>query len=165
MEEETLQAGDGIPQTFRAGVGAMIFDRQGRVLVLERRDIPGSWQMPQGGLDLGEESEDGATREVAEETGIGAADLEMIGAVDRLLAYELPAHLRTAKTGRGQVQYWFLFRFTGGDQAITLGDGQEFVAWEWVSVDEAVKRVVDFKQPLYRALADYYRNKVGRPTA
>ena len=140
----------------------MIVDRQGRVLIFERRDIPGSWQMAQGGLDPGETPEDGAIREVEEETGIESADLLKIAAVDRLLAYELPEHLRNAKTGRGQVQYWFIFRFTGTDAKITLGDGQEFTAWKWASLDEAVEKAVDFKKPVYRELAEYYRREIGR---
>lgn len=151
-----------VPQTFRAGVGALIVNRAGLVLVFERRDRPGSWQMAQGGLDPGEEPEAAVLREVAEETGIAAGQLARIAAVDRLLAYELPAHLRNQKTGRGQVQYWFIFRFTGGDDLITLGDGQEFVRWEWVPLAEAVARVVDFKKPLYRELAESYRRALGR---
>jgi putative (di)nucleoside polyphosphate hydrolase len=149
-------------QTFRAGVGAMIVDRKRRVLLLERRDIPGSWQMVQGGIDQGEEPEDCAIREIEEETGIESTDLRKIGAVDRLLAYELPVHLRNGKTGRGQVLYWFIFRFTGSDANITLGDGKEFIAWKWATIDEAVDRVVDFKKPVYRELADYYRREAGR---
>jgi len=140
----------------------MIVNRDGRVLLLERRDRPGSWQMAQGGLDPGETPEEGVLREVKEETGIDSIDLKKIGAVDRLLAYELPEHLRNEKTGRGQVQYWFIFRFTGGDEMITLGDGKEFVGWEWVSMIDAVNRVVDFKKPVYQELAEYYRREVGR---
>lgn len=154
--------GGAIPQTFRTGVGALIVNRAGLVLLMERRDRPGSWQMAQGGLDPGETPEEGVLREVAEETGIKATDLKQIAAVDRLLAYELPAQLRNKKTGRGQVQYWFIFRFTGNDDLITLGDGQEFVRWAWVSMAEALARVVDFKKPVYRELAEYYRREVGQ---
>jgi len=159
----TSETGEGKPaQTFRAGVGAVIVNRDDKVLILERKDRPGSWQMPQGGLDLGEVPEKGVIREVEEETGIKIDDLRKIGAVDRLLAYELPANLRSGKTGRGQVQYWSIFRFTGDDETITLGDGKEFVGWEWVAIDDAVNRVVDFKKPVYRELAEYYRNRIGR---
>jgi putative (di)nucleoside polyphosphate hydrolase len=159
---ESPDPGGDIPQTFRAGVGAMIVDQRGRVLILERLDIPGSWQFPQGGLDKGEIPEEAVAREIEEETGIVPSDLEMIASVDRLLAYELPEHLRTGKTGLGQVQYWFVFRFTGSDAKITLGEGKEFVAWQWASMDEAVKRVVDFKKPVYRELADFHRREFGR---
>jgi putative (di)nucleoside polyphosphate hydrolase len=159
---ETPDPGGAIPQTFRAGVGALIVNRAGLILLLERRDRPGSWQMAQGGLDPGENPEEGVLREVAEETGIEATDLQKIVAVDRLLAYELPAQLRNKKTGRGQVQYWFIFSFTGSDDLITLGDGQEFVRWEWVSMVEAVARVVAFKKTVYRELAEYYRREVGK---
>jgi putative (di)nucleoside polyphosphate hydrolase len=138
----------------------LIVNRAGLVLLLERRDHPGSWQMAQGGLDPGETPEEGVFREVAEETGIEAGNLQQIVAVDRLLAYELPAQLRNSKTGRGQVQYWFILRFTGSDEMITLGDGQEFVKWAWVPMAEAVARVVDFKKPVYRELAEYYRREV-----
>jgi putative (di)nucleoside polyphosphate hydrolase len=159
---ESPDPGGAVPQTFRAGVGAMIVNRDGLVLLLERRDRPGSWQMAQGGLDPGEAPEESVLREVKEETGIDPADLQMIAAVDRLLAYELPQRLRTAKTGIGQVQYWFIFRFTGSDEMITLGDKKEFKDKRWVSMDEAVNRVVDFKKPVYRELAEYYRSIAGR---
>jgi putative (di)nucleoside polyphosphate hydrolase len=160
---ESPEPGESMPpQIFRAGVGAVIVSREGQVLILERKDIPGSWQMVQGGLDQGEEPEDCAIREVEEETGIEPADLEMIAAVDQLLAYELPEHLRRTKTGRGQVQYWFIFRFTGSDRKINLGEKKEFIAWKWATIDEAVAGVVDFKKPVYRELAEVYRRVVGR---
>ena len=152
------QESGGIPQTFRAGVGALIVNRDGLVLLLERRDSPGSWQMAQGGLDPVESPEAAVLREVAEETGIPAAALELLAAVERPLAYELPSEFRTARTGRGQVQYWFVFRFIGDESQITLGDGQEFTAWRWDTMKAAVAAVVEFKKPVYRELLAYHRH-------
>lgn len=145
-------------QTFRAGAGAIILNKKGKVLGLERKDIPGAWQMPQGGLEEGESPLEAVKREVREETGIKAKNLELLSATSRLLAYELPPEARSKKTGRGQVQYWFLFRFIGQDEAITLGDQKEFRAWKWMSMDKLASKVVSFKQPVYRALAKDFKS-------
>jgi putative (di)nucleoside polyphosphate hydrolase len=144
-------------QTFRAGAGAVILDKRGKVLGLERKDIPGAWQLPQGGLDEGESPLEAAKREVREETGIKAKDLELLSAASQLLAYELPHEARTKKTGRGQVHYWFLFQFIGQDEAITLGDKKEFRAWKWMSMSKLTSKVVSFKQPIYRALFEEFK--------
>ena len=145
-------------QTFRAGAGAVILNKKGKVLGLERKDIPGAWQLPQGGLKEGESPLEAVKREVHEETGIKAKELELLSAASRLLAYELPPEARSKKIGRGQVQYWFLFRFTGQDEAITLGDKKEFRAWKWMSMDKLTSKVVSFKQPIYRALAKDFKS-------
>ena len=144
-------------QTFRAGVGAVILNKSGKVLGFERKDIPGAWQLPQGGLE-DESPLEAVKREVYEETGIGANDLELLSTESRLLAYELPPEARTQKTGRGQVQYWFLFRFTGQDEAITLGDKKEFSAWKWMSMQKLATRVVSFKQPVYQELVKDFKS-------
>jgi putative (di)nucleoside polyphosphate hydrolase len=140
-------------QIFRAGVGGIILGKKGNVLAFERRDIPGSWQFPQGGLDKGEEPLKAVKREIYEETGIRAGDLKLLSTAPRLLAYELPEEARTKKLGRGQVQYWFLFQFTGQEDAITLGDKKEFRAWEWMPMVDLVDKVVSFKHPVYQELA------------
>jgi len=145
-------------QTFRAGVGAVILGRKGKVLAFERRDISGSWQLPQGGLDEDESPLEAVIREIREETGLGADDLELLSTASRLLAYELPEEARTKKLGRGQVQYWFLFRFTGRDDAITLGDKKEFSAWKWMSLEKLVKKVFSFKQTVYQELAKEFKS-------
>ena len=146
------------PQTFRAGVGAIILNESGQVLGLERRDIPGSWQFPQGGLKQDEAPFDAVMREVLEETGIEENDLELLASAPRWLAYELPEEARSEKIGRGQVQRWFLFRFTGQDEAITLGDEKEFKAWKWMSMVEMVSKVVSFKQAVYQELAEEFKS-------
>jgi 8-oxo-dGTP pyrophosphatase MutT (NUDIX family) len=84
------------------------------VLALERSDVPDAWQMPQGGLKPGEEPAQAVLREVEEETGLPRASLEPIRSFPELLAYELPPKLRSKKTGRGQVQYWFFLRLNKG---------------------------------------------------
>jgi putative (di)nucleoside polyphosphate hydrolase len=144
-------------QTFRAGVGAVIADRGGRVLAFERRDVPGAWQLPQGGMQIGEGPLEAVKREIREETGIRESDLRMLSAESRLLAYELPREYRSVKTGRGQVQHWFLFRYEGPDEAITMGDKKESRAWRWVSMDELASGVVPFRRPVYRELAEHLR--------
>jgi len=144
------------PQTFRANVGAAIVNTDGLVLALERKEIPGSWQFPQGGLDEGEEPLEAVKREILEETGIEASHLELLGTVPRWLSYEFPEEVRSQKAWRGQVQKWFLFRFTGPDKAITMGDGKEFSAWEWTSMRELFPGVVSFKQPIYQELSEYF---------
>ncbi len=144
-------------QTFRAGVGAIILNKNGLVLGLERKDIPGEWQLPQGGLDADESLLEAVKREVLEETGIEENDLVLLATAPRWLAYELPEEARTKKIGRGQVQRWFLFRFTGSDEAITLGDKKEFGAWEWTSMAALVSKIVSFKQPLYQELTEFFK--------
>ncbi len=146
------------PQTFRAGVGAVILNENGQVLGLERRHIPGAWQFPQGGLKQDEAPLDAVVREVLEETGIEVSDLELLAITSRWLAYEPPEEARNEKIGRGQVQRWFLFRFRGQDEAITLGDGKEFKAWKWMPMAEMASNVVSFKQPVYQELAEEFKS-------
>ena len=141
-------------QYFRAGVGSIIRRPDGRILALERADIPGAWQLPQGGLEKGEEPFEAILREIAEETGIPPGSLTLAGQYPEPLAYELPPEDRSNKTGRGQAQYWFLFDYSG-PAAIDLPVGGEFGSWRWMSFDELVSKVVSFRRPLYEKLAAY----------
>ena len=143
-------------QYFRAGVGSVIVNSRGLVLAMERADVPGAWQLPQGGLENAEEPLRAALREVAEETGIDERDLELVDAYPELLVYELPASARSEKTGRGQVQYWFLFRFHGIDDTINVQSGGEFHAWKWIRLQSLLHSAVDFRKPLYRRLAERF---------
>ncbi|MFZ5766242.1 MAG: NUDIX domain-containing protein [Thermodesulfobacteriota bacterium] len=140
---------------FRAGVGAAITDGEGRVLTFERTGRPGVWQLPQGGLDAGEEPDQAVLREVWEETGIGADALVLLAAHPEPLAYELPVPLRRRKFGRGQVQYWYLFRLLD-EGRINLCDSQEFTAWQWMSWPELIAATVEFRRPLYRRLLECF---------
>jgi putative (di)nucleoside polyphosphate hydrolase len=141
-----------LSQYFRAGVGAVIIDDGGRLLVLERSDILGSWQLPQGGLEEGEEPSKAVLREINEETGISQNDLELIDKYPEPLVYELPPDARSRKTGRGQVQYWFLFRFKGDESDIDIISSDEFTAWRWMSVKQLLYDLVDFRARVYRLL-------------
>jgi len=104
-------------------------------------------------MEPGESPEEAVRREIQEETGIQRGALELVASVKQPLAYELPEQHRSKKTGRGQVQYWFVFRFTGEDSEITLGDQKEFSESQWVAMDDLVQRIVDFKRPVYEIVA------------
>jgi len=142
-------------QTYRAGVGAIVTGPGRKVLALERIDFPGAWQFPQGGLEVEEEPIKAIKREILEETGIKEMDLHLLSSDPRLLAYELPTELRSKKTGRGQVQHWFIFCYKGSDEAITLGDKEEFRDWKWMSMSDLVSIVVPFRKPMYQKLEEY----------
>jgi putative (di)nucleoside polyphosphate hydrolase len=145
---------------FRAGAGAVLTDQHGRVLIFERRDVPGAWQFPQGGLEHDEDPIDAVLREIREETGIPKARLVLLDQFPGLLAYELPRRAQSVKTGMGQVQYWFLFKVKEKDTTnIRLPAHSAFRAAAWVSFSNAVARVVRFKRPLYREL----EKRFGKP--
>ena len=139
-------------ETFRANVGIAVHDGRGQVLVFERRRRPGSWQFPQGGIEPGEDRRTAAWRELHEETGLTEAHVRLERELGRWLSYEIPEGLRSDKTGLGQTQWWFLARMMENELVPALPNG-EFSACEWVSWDEAVARVVDFKRPVYAQLA------------
>ena len=138
----------GAGATFRAGVVAVILRDDGDVLAFERADVRGAWQLPQGGIDAGEEPGETAWREVAEETGLGPAELELVAEYPEWIAYEVPAERRLRKTGLGQVQRWFLFR-ARHDSIEPAPDQREFVDWRWVSPAWLIEHVVEFRRAGY----------------
>jgi putative (di)nucleoside polyphosphate hydrolase len=152
-----MTGSDQPAQYFRAGAGAVIINRDKKLLALERADAPGAWQMPQGGLEISEEPEQAIYRELFEETCIPESGLSLLASYPDLLAYELPAEMRSAKTGRGQVQRWFLFKLKTPDAAIDLNKGAEFIDWRWLSADELLAAAVEFRKPLYEKLFGYFR--------
>lgn len=148
---------------YRPCVGAAVFNGDGEVFIGRRNDIDGNeeagaWQMPQGGLDAGEEPLEGCKRELYEETNIASVDL--IAPLPGNFEYDLPDELLgKALKGRfrGQSQRWFAFRFTGNEAEIDVaepagGHSPEFAAWRWARLDELPGLVVPFKRPLYRDL-------------
>ena len=151
-------------QFFRANVGIVVARADGWVLVLERTDKPGQWQFPQGGLDVGEEPREASLRELQEETGIRPESVELVAEHPGWLAYELPSERRRRKTGRGQVQKWFLYRFLGTDADIDLappaGERQEFSGFRWVRLGDFVAEVWEVKRPIYRALLEEWSGRL-----
>jgi putative (di)nucleoside polyphosphate hydrolase len=139
---------------YRLGVGVMLLNRDGLVFVAQRIDYPGAWQMPQGGIDDGEDPRTAALRELEEETGTNKA--EIIGESREWLTYDLPPALldRIVWGGRyrGQKQKWFAMRFTGEDSDIDIAahEHPEFSAWQWAPVGSLVERIVPFKREIYR---------------
>ena len=137
---------------YRPCVGLALFNREGKVFVGERIDTPGAWQMPQGGVDEGEDILAAAYRELMEEVGTDKA--ELIEVSETKLRYDLPPDLqRKLWNGvyRGQEQTWVALRFTGDAQDINLNahDPAEFQAWKWVSLDQVADMIVPFKRDLY----------------
>jgi putative (di)nucleoside polyphosphate hydrolase len=146
---------DALP--YRLNVGAVLFGRDGRVLVGRRAGIPGAaWQLPQGGIDAGEDPRVAVMRELAEE--IGTANAEILAEHPDWLDYDLPAELvGRAFRGRyrGQRQKWFALRFLGEDSEVRLdADAHpEFDAWKWVELADLPGLAVAFKRSIYEILA------------
>ena len=162
----TVTAIDAAALPYRPNVGAALFNRAGRVLVARRADLPnaegaaGGWQLPQGGIDAGEDPRAAVLRELAEEIGTDRA--EIIGEHPEWLTYDLPPELLGKALGgryRGQRQRWFALRFTGSDADIRLDADPhpEFDAWRWGRLAELPALAVGFKQAIYATLAEAFR--------
>ena len=153
------------PKPYRKGVGIVLVDAKGRVFVGQRRDTKDAWQMPQGGIDKGEDVRKAALRELAEETGITSA--EVIAESQSWYNYDLPEHLiGTSWKGRyrGQTQKWMALRFTGQESEIDLhppGQEQEFDKWRWAHMDELMELIVPFKREVYARVIAEFRHLGG----
>ena len=138
---------------WRQGVGIVLLNDAGLVFVGERLDRPGVWQMPQGGIDEGEEPLKAALRELAEETGIRS--VTVLRATPEPLTYDLPPELVSRTWNgryRGQRQVWFAMRFEGTDDTIDVHgtDHPEFCAWRWMHAETIQAGIVTFKRQMYR---------------
>ena len=142
---------------YRPAVGVMLLNREGQVFVAQRLDSTlEAWQMPQGGLDKGEDEVAGALRELEEETGIRPEHVEIVARHPEPLFYELPDDLLGKiwkGKWRGQRQTWFLCRFTGRDADVNIDTPEpEFRAWKWADPQELPAMIVPFKRKLYEDL-------------
>jgi putative (di)nucleoside polyphosphate hydrolase len=147
---------------YRPNVGAVLFNAAGLILVARRADMPnaegapGGWQLPQGGMDDGEDPSVAVFRELEEE--IGTAKAEILGEHPEWLNYDLPPELIGKALGgkyRGQTQKWFALRFLGTDSDIRLDldPHPEFDAWRWARLAELPGMAVPFKRAIYERLA------------
>ena len=141
----------------RNGVGIVVLNKNNEVFVARRIDNPKNfWQMPQGGVDKGEDFLKAAYRELEEETSIKS--VELINELDGTITYELPDRLLGIiwkGKYRGQKQKWFLMRFTGDDNEININtQNPEFLDWKWIELDLITDLVVDFKHHVYKEVKE-----------
>lgn len=151
---------------YRPCVGIMMVNRDGQVFVGQRIDSKegDAWQMPQGGVDPGEELEQAALRELGEETGVSPDHVQILARTRDELLYDLPDELVGRLWGgkyRGQRQYWFLARFLGSDSDINIAtEHPEFDKWRWAEPDALVDLIVPFKKMIYRAVVQEFRDLI-----
>jgi putative (di)nucleoside polyphosphate hydrolase len=148
---------------YRPAAGVMLINQSRQVWVGQRRDSSlEAWQMPQGGLDPGEDPQDGALRELEEETGIGPDLVEIIARARQELRYDLPEDMVGVvwkEKWRGQRQTWFLARFLGRDEDVNLDTAEpEFRAWKWAQVEDLPALIVPFKKRLYEDVIREFRD-------
>lgn len=163
MEHEVTEMSSGLP--YRNSVGLCIFNKDGLVFCAERRDKPGCWQMPQGGIRKDEDPSLAVFREMKEE--VGNSKGEIIAKHPDLLRYEFPDYMQYDQKGvfngkyRGQEQIWFAVRYLGEDADVNLTSEYEeelpeFSAWRWVDLKETVPLIVDFKRPVYASVFEKF---------
>ena len=141
----------------RDGVGIVVLNKNNKVFVAKRIDNPKNfWQMPQGGVDEGEDFLKAAYRELEEETSI--KNVELIKELEGTITYELPDRLLGIiwkGKYRGQKQKWFLMRFIGQEEEINVETkNPEFLDWKWIELDQITEVVVDFKLHVYKELKE-----------
>mgnify|MGYP001320835980 CR=1 FL=1 len=148
----------------RLGVGIIVLNKENRVFVGKRKDNPTDrWQMPQGGVDLGENFLEAMKRELKEETGIKS--IKIIKEIEKFTQYELPDYLLGKiwkGKYKGQKQKWFIVRFIGEDNEINLNTGRpEFIEWQWLNIEDLPTVIVPFKKKLYEELLPKIKSSIN----
>lgn len=131
---------------FRKNAAAVIINSSGLILAGKRTDVKDAWQLPQGGVDKNESFEDAVFREICEETGIERKYLRIIK-ISRKIRYEFPNEIKEKMGFNGQEQRYFLIKIS--DDGWSIRNSQEFCDFDWITPDEMIKRVVDFKKESY----------------
>ena len=148
----------------RSGVGIVLLNSENKVFVAKRIDNPKKfWQMPQGGVDEGEDFLIAAYRELKEETSI--ENVKLIKEIDEIITYELPPYLLGLiwkGKYKGQKQKWFVMRFLGKENEINLNTKKpEFLEWKWINLDEITDVVVEFKLEVYKKIKEQVKNIIN----
>jgi len=148
----------------RIGVGAIVLNKENKVLVGKRKDNPiDKWQMPQGGVNKNESFLTAMKRELLEETSI--KNIEILKELENWFEYELPEHLLGIiwkGKFRGQKQKWFIVRFTGQDNEINLDTkNPEFIDWKWIKIDDLPIVIVHFKREVYKKILIELKNFIS----
>ena len=148
----------------RLGVGVIVLNDEDKVFVGKRKDNPiDKWQMPQGGVNHGENLLDAMKRELEEETGI--KNIKIIKEIEGWSKYELPNYLLGKiwkGKYRGQKQKWFVVRFLGRDNDINIkSDHQEFIDWKWLDIDSLPSVIVNFKKKVYEELLPKIKSSIN----
>ena len=148
----------------RIGVGAIVLNSENKIFVGKRADNPiDKWQMPQGGVNKGENFISAMKRELNEETSI--QNIKILRQIDQWFEYELPKNLLGIiwkGKFRGQKQKWFVVRFVGNESEINLKTKHpEFIDWKWIEVDDLTKVIVDFKKGVYKKLVVELKKFIG----
>ncbi len=139
---------------YRPCAGILLLNKCNQIFVGERLDRPDAWQMPQGGIDEGEAPQIAAFRELEEEIGVRADQVELLGQTADWVLYDLPDHLKGKMWGgkfAGQKQLWFKLRLLAGDDAINIQTAHpEFGRWKWSDAATVIDEIVDFKRSVYQ---------------
>ncbi len=147
---------------YRSGVGIMLINNEGKIFVGKRIDNNSdAWQMPQGGIDAGENEDLAVVRELVEETGIAEKSIKILQKSRDYYYYNLPYKLQKKFWGGkylGQRQRWYLAEFIGSEKEININtESPEFSEWKWIAKDEIINVIVSFKRDLYRSVISEFQ--------